>query len=256
MSFPLAVEASFRRIINTRQTRSAVGFLLSRNLSRLARVYGTDKQGVHQYTQHYQHHFEPVRRKKLNILEIGIGGYKNPKRGGESLRMWKAYFPNSRIFGIDIYDKTHHDENRIKTFQGSQTDTSFLKRVVEEIGRVDIIIDDGSHQNEHVIKSFKFLFPLLADKGIYVVEDTQTSYWSNVQEVDYGGSSDLNAPYTSMNYLKSLIDGLNHEEFTSDEYVPTYFDKHITAMHFYHNLVFIYKGLNDEGSNVIAKRHS
>lgn len=256
MSFPLAIEAPVRRIINKPHTRSLIGFLLRNNLSRLALVCGTDKQGPHQYAQHYQHHFEPVRRKKLNILEIGIGGYKNPKRGGESLRMWKAYFPKSRIFGIDIYDKSHHDENRIKTFQGSQTDTSFLRRVVEEIGRVDIVIDDGSHCNDHVIKTFKFLFPLLADKGIYVVEDTQTSYWSNVQGVNYGGSSDLTAPHTSMNYLKSLIDGLNHEEFTSDEYVPTYFDKHITAMHFYHNLVFIDKGLNDEGSNVIAKRHS
>ena len=73
--------------------------------------------------------------------------------------------------------------------------------------------------------------------------------------MDYGGSSDLTAPHTSMNYFKSLIDGLNHEEFTMDDYVPTYFDKHITAMHFYHNLVFIYKGRNNEGSNIIAKRH-
>jgi hypothetical protein len=256
VSFPQAVEAPFRRIINKPTSRSVMSFVLRKNLSQLALMYGTDKQGRHRYAQHYQHHFEPWRRKKLNILEIGIGGYINPNAGGRSLRMWKAYFPNSRIFGIDIYDKTPHDAKRIKTFQGSQTDTSFLKRVVEEIGRVDIIIDDGSHHNEHVITSFKFLFPLLTDKGIYVVEDTQTSYWSTVQDMEYGGSSDLTAPHTSMNYLKSLTDGLNHEEFTSDEYTPTYFDKHITAMHFYHNLVFVYKGFNNEGSNVIAPRHS
>jgi len=57
-----------------------------------------------------------------------------------------------------------------------------------------------------------------------------------------------------MNFFKSLIDGLNYEEFTLDEYVPTYFDRHIVAMHFYHNLVFIYKGLNNEGSSVLRKR--
>lgn len=257
MSFPLALEAPVRSIVNKPQTRSLISFFLRKNLTQLALLYRTDKAGEHQYTQHYQRHFQPWRRKKLNILEIGIGGYENPKGGGRSLRMWRAYFPKSRIFGIDIYDKSHHDEKRIKTFQGSQVDTDFLKRVVEEIGRVDIIIDDGSHFNDHVITSFNFLFPLLADNGIYVVEDTQTSYWgSKVQDMDYGGSSDLTAPHTSMNYFKSLIDGLNHEEFTSDEYVPTYFDKHITAMHFYHNLVFIYKGFNDEGSNIIAKRHS
>lgn len=257
MSFPLAIEAPFRNIIQKRQTRSLIGFFVRKNLTQLALVHGTDKQIGHHYAQHYQHHFEPLRRKKLNILEIGIGGYHKPKSGGRSLRMWKSYFPKSNIFGIDIYDKTPHDEKRIKTFQGSQTDTRFLQQVVEEMGSVDIIIDDGSHHNDHVITTFKFLFPLLADNGIYVVEDTQTSYWgAKVQDMDYGGSNDLTAPHTSMNYLKSLIDGLNHEEFLLDDYVPTYFDKHITAMHFYHNLVFIYKGRNNEGSNVIAPRHS
>lgn len=83
--------------------------------------------------------------------------------------MWKAYF--------DIYDKTYHDEKRIKTFRGSQTDAAFLKRVAEEIGTIDIIVDDGSHYNDHVITTFKILFPLLSPRGIYVVEDIQTSYW-------------------------------------------------------------------------------
>ena len=49
----------------------------------------------------------------------------------------------------------------------------------------DIIIDDGSHLNRHVVKSFQVLFPLLADDGIYVAEDTQTAYWPGE-----GGSSD------------------------------------------------------------------
>jgi hypothetical protein len=249
-------KASFRSVLNEQQRRSIKSFLYRNNLSKLALVYGSDKQDSHYYTQHYERHFEALRREELNILEIGIGGYEDPNAGGESLRMWKTYFPKSRIFGIDIYDKTFHDEKRIKTFQGSQTDADWLKRVVEEIGTVDIIIDDGSHYNEHVITSFKILFPLLTPQGIYVVEDTQTSYWSSVGGVEWDGSSDYTAPHTSMNFFKSLIDGLNYEEFTSDEYIPTYFDKHIIAMHFYHNLIFIYKGLNNEGSNMLGKRHS
>jgi hypothetical protein len=51
--------------------------------------------------------------------------------------------------------------------------------------------------------------------------------------------------------LKNLVDGLNHEEFIRPGYVPNYLDKHITAIHFYHNLVFIQKGSNQEGSTVI-----
>ena len=204
MILPQIVKALFRSTLFERQRRSVKSFLYRNDLSKLALLYGSDKQGSHYYTQHYQRHFEALRRKELNILEIGIGGYEDPKSGGASLRMWKAYFPESRIFGIDIYDKKYHDEERIRTFQGSQTDANFLKRVVEEIGPVDIIIDDGSHYNTHVIASFQTLFRLLAPKGIYVVEDTQTSYWSSVAGVQWGGSSDLTAAYTSINFFKVL----------------------------------------------------
>ena len=74
--------------------------------------------------------------------------------------------------------------------------------------------------------------------------------------IQFGGSTDLNAPHTTMNFLKQRVDGLNYEEFLSQDYVPTYFDRHIEAMHFYHNLVFLYKGLNNDGSNVFGKRGS
>jgi hypothetical protein len=224
------------------------------DLSKLAIRFMTDKEGDHHYTKHYEHHFQSLRNKRLNILEIGIGGYDNPREGGASLRMWKEYFPNASIFGIDIYDKSPHNEPRIKTFKGSQTDEVFLRKVAEQIGRIDIVIDDGSHINNHVITAFNVLFPLMSPDGIYVVEDLQTSYWEHVVGQDWGGSKSLTASHTSMNFFKSLSDGLNYEEFTLDDYVPSYFDKHIISMHFYHNLVFVYKGLNNEGSNLHGKR--
>ena len=68
-----------------------------------------------------------------------------------------------------------------------------------------------------------------------------------------GGSSDKgNASQTMMTFFKSLTDGLNHAEFIQPGYVPSDYDRHIVSMHFYHNLLFIYKGLNDEGSNRIS----
>ena len=111
-------------------------------------------------------------------------------------------------------------------------------------GAPDIIVDDGSHLNEHVIETFEVLFPLLKDGGIYVVEDTQTSYWP-----DYGGSSDdLKNANTLMNFFKTLVDGLNHAEFIKPGFDPHYYDKNIVSMHFYHNLIFVCKGRNDEPS--------
>lgn len=218
--------------------------VFSSNLPALASFTGTDKWGKHWYAQHYQTHFAPLRRRRLNVLEIGVGGYEDPQMGGSSLRMWKSFFPRSNIYGIDIEDKTALAEPRIRIFQGSQADPDFLRRVVNEMGSLDIVIDDGSHVCEHIIKSFEILFPLLAENGIYAVEDTQTSYWPK-----FGGTSDdFNDRRTTMGYFKALADGLNYEEFLKRDYQPSYTDKHIVSMHFYHNLIFIHKGVNEEGS--------
>lgn len=220
--------------------------LFGSNLKTLAILNKTDKWGSHWYAQHYERHFAPLRHKRLNILEIGVGGWKDPELGGGSLRMWRTYFPRSRIYGIDVCDKTPHDERRIKTFMGSQVDEQFLDELVRIIGRLDIVIDDGSHLNQHVLRTFELLFPRLSQDGIYVIEDTQTSYWCK-----YGGSSsELNRADTTMGFLKPLVDGLNYEEFETGAYVPSYYDRNIVAIHFYHCLVFIQKGRNKEGSSV------
>ena len=212
----------------------------SKDLIKLATFYKTDKWNSHWYVQHYQKHFENLRTKKLNILEIGIGGDADPNKGGASLRMWRTYFPKSKIYGIDIYEKKAHEEKRIKTFQGNQIDAKFLKQVVNKIGELDIIIDDGSHINEHVITSFKILFPMLNKNGVYIIEDVQTSYWKK-----FGGNKEnLNSNETIMGFFKNLCDGLNYMEFSDSDYHPNYFEKHIISIHFYHNLIFIYKGEN------------
>lgn len=215
------------------------------DLTKLARVYHTDKCRGHQHPPHFQ----KFKNKKIRLLEIGVGGYDNPKEGGNSLRMWKKYFPKGHIFGIDLYDKSFLEEKRIKIFQGSQADESFLEGVVKQTGPLDLIINDGSHINEHVIKNFLFLFPHLTNGGIYVIEDTQTSYWP-----EFGGNNqNLHHAPTLMNFFKSLTDGLNHQEFFNENFTPGYLHKKIISIHFYHNLIFIYKGNNTEPSNFKAK---
>jgi hypothetical protein len=213
------------------------------NLNQLALHFRTDKWGKHWYTQHYQRYFHHLRNKPLNILEIGVGGYEDSATGGESLRMWKTYFPKSRIVGIDILDKTHFREHRIDIRQCDQTDEKALRALVDEYGGFDIIIDDGSHLNEHVIQTFHILFPLLRPSGIYSIEDTQTSYWPG-----WGGG--IKSPKSQMAFFKDLADGLNHIEYPLENYSPTYFDKHIVEMAFFHNLIILRKGDNDEKSNV------
>lgn len=233
---------AFSKSLFIRLLRAFLSGIYSDNLNMLATINSCDKWNLHWYTQHYMKHFHSLRKKRLNILEIGVGGYADPNRGGESLKMWKYYFPNSMIYSIDIYEKNLPKDKRIKIFKGSQTDEAFLKDAFNRMGSLDIVIDDGSHQNEDIITTFKILFPLLNNGGIYAIEDIQFSYWP-----EYGGDrKNLNNPKTVMNFFKNLTDCLNHAEFTEPGDTPSYFDKNIIAVHFYHNLIIVSKGVNDE----------
>ena len=218
--------------------------LQAMSLTELAQEFGSDKWGVHRYTPHYERHFAPFRDRELVLLELGIGGYAREQQGGASLRMWKWFFPRAQVVGLDIEDKSFVDEARITSVQGSQTNGRLLRRICARFGEPTIVIDDGSHRPAHVIKSFQVLFPLLADGGLYVIEDIQTSYWPQ-----WKGSLDRDDPTTSMAMVKRLIDGLNFEEYLDAAYEPTYTDLNIRAVHCYHNLVVIEKGDNREGSN-------
>jgi hypothetical protein len=95
----------------------------------------------------------------------------------------------------------------------------------------------GSHINQDVIASFKFLFPRLNPGGIYVIEDTETSYVDS-----YGGDSeDLYNPKTTINFFKSLIDYMHSENINNNILPDSLCADNIKSMHFYDNIIFITK---------------
>ena len=217
-------------------------------LTLLSILHGTDKWGSHWYTPHYHAYLKRFRRHPINLLEIGVGGFEAADSGGHSLRVWRDYFSKARIFGVDIHAKSLDLGPRVSIERGSQDDPSFLTQMSERAGGFDVVIDDGSHVSAHVIHSFQTLFPLLRAGGVYIVEDLQTSYWP-----DWGGdSTNLTRTDTSMGFFKSLLDGLNHAEIIRPGVSPSYFDTHITGMHFHHNLVVIEKGQNTRPSNYLV----
>lgn len=235
-------EARKRREAEAAKSREVP--LADLSLPELARHFGTDKWGIHRYAQHYERHLGHLKHAEFSLFEIGIGGYRRANKGGASLRMWKAYFPEAKIIGLDIEDKSFVNEPRITSYQGSQTDEPLLRTIVGGAENLLVVIDDGSHRPEHVRATFQILFPLLETGGIYAIEDLQTSYWPK-----WGGSFDLKDPNTSVGMVKDLIDGINYEEWQRDGYLPSCTDKSIIAMHIYHNLVIIEKGDNNEGTN-------
>jgi hypothetical protein len=144
-------------------------------LAQLAMTARTDKgdadhtfQGV-SYLDIYERYFRPLRRKPLRILEIGV-------LGGASMRLWKRYFPKAQIYGLDLDPACRqHEEDRITIEIGSQADSGALARLSEH-GPFDIVIDDGSHVNRHILASFAKLWRHVTPGGIYVIEDLGASY--------------------------------------------------------------------------------
>lgn len=110
-------------------------------------------------------------RRPLRLLEIGV-------RHGGSLQLWRKYLGSEAvIWGIDIDPRCRAvDDDDLVIRIGSQADEVFLHGVVAEMGGVDVIVDDGSHVAEHQRTSFRALYPLLTNGGVYVVEDLHTSY--------------------------------------------------------------------------------
>lgn len=221
------------------------------SLAVLARLSGSDKIGAHDYIEAYSRFFSKYRNRKITLLEIGVGGYDSSE-GGNSLLLWKSYFPRGNIVGIDLYDKTHLSRGRLHVYQCSQTDMETLGELAKKYGGFDIIIDDGSHLNEHQIRTFIGLFPWMKENGIYVIEDTQTSYWPA-----FGGGAVGSPGYakSATHFFKSLVDGLNHAEFLPEDQVPdSPFSDQIDAIYFEHNLIIIAKGKNTARSNFDVPR--
>lgn len=167
-------------------------------LNEIGLELGTDKSSrVHDYLRKYEKYLPYDRNSEIKILEIGV-------LNGESLRTWKKYFPKSLVIGLDINpDCKKHEEDGIVVEIGSQVDTIFLNNIIEKYGEFDMIIDDGSHINSHVIFSFKKLFHTLKPQGIYIAEDICTSYWEG-----YGGK--LRTKGTSIEFFKDIIDQVNY----------------------------------------------
>lgn len=123
----------------------------------------------HNYTRQYEKLLTELRNKPIKYLEIGVYS------GGSLMAMRESFKNATCILGLDInpHCKTVENVNyNICVEIGDATNDQFIKKITEKYGTFDIILDDGSHRNGDVIKTFESLFPLLNDNGLYIIEDT------------------------------------------------------------------------------------
>jgi hypothetical protein len=109
---------------------------------------------------------------------------------------------------------------------------------------LDIVIDDGGHTMDQQIVSFENLYLKVREGGIYLVEDTHTSYWHEF----HGG---LKKADTFIEYSKNLIDSL-HKGHVPDkkEIVINEITKHINGILFYDSIVVFEKVLRPQPFNI------
>jgi len=187
------------------------------------------------YFDIYERYFSPYRGSAVNLLEVGISH-------GGSLQVWREYFgKDASIFAVDINAECKKfEDEKTKIFIGSQEDEVFLKQVTDALPPLDILIDDGGHTMNQQLVSFRNLFPAVKNAGIYLIEDTHTSYWR-----EYHGGYKRKTSF--IEFSKGLVDQMYAWHIDNDKIVPVnYHTENINSISFYDSVIVFEKKNRNE----------
>ncbi len=155
------------------------------------------------YLSEYDRLFADYREQPVRLLEIGV-------QNGGSLEIWSRYFIHAqRIVGCDINPdcaRLRYADERISVIVGDANTDRTEAEIAALCPAFDLIVDDGSHRSDDIVRSFVRYFRRLADGGLYVAEDLHCSYWARFR----GG---LHDPASSMAFFRRLTDVVNHEHW-------------------------------------------
>ncbi len=136
--------------------------------------FGTDKGTTHNYIDgFYEKEFLKYKDKSIKILEIGIAT-------GHSLLLWDRYFENhTGVYGVEncaegkVITEDLKKTDKIKLI----IDDGYCKRTADSLPNFDIIIDDGPHTLDSMIKCINLYLPKLNTGGVLIIEDVQSFDW-------------------------------------------------------------------------------
>ena len=193
--------------------------------------------GIHKWLDYfdiYDRFFSSYRGKKIKFLEIGV-------QNGGSAKMWRQYFgENVSIIGVDIDPACKNLEfEGFEVWIGDQANPEFWKSLLQEHPTFDIILDDGGHTMEQQLISFYSVFPCLSNGGVYLCEDTHSSYFPKC-----GGG--IGEKSTFLEHMKSLIDGMHAWYFSPLTHLPKeYWANNLYALSFFDSIVVAEKRLKN-----------
>jgi hypothetical protein len=171
---------------------------------RKSKGYATDKSD--DYLDLYEKECRRFRYDKNVILELGI-------LRAESLRLWRDYFPNSLIVGVDLNPPVI-TEDMIVMYKAAQDDTAALDLITKQAAPdgYQMVIDDCAHIAVTALHSFWFLWPHVKPGGLYVIEDWGTGYWGTWPDgaptapARFSGKEIISHQFGMVGMLKLLID--------------------------------------------------
>jgi hypothetical protein len=172
----------------------------------------------------YTRHLDRFRGRPVKVLEIGV------YRGG-GLSMWARYLgPEASLVGLDIDEAAVRAVGgKFPVLLGDQEDPEVLRKLNDEYGPFDVIIDDGGHTMRQQIVTIETLFPLLNDGGSFIVEDCHTSYWPQ-----FGG--ELHDPASFVEWTKPRVDDLHSRHHVGIDRTSVWATD-MDGMHWYDSVV-------------------
>jgi len=202
------------------------------------------------YFDVYERYITKYRNKPVTLVEIGV-------QGGGSIQMWRKFLGDSaKIIGIDIDPavKDHepfYDENT-KIIVADQGSPEFWDEFLKEHPEIDILIDDGGHEMRQQIVTFEKVFPHITKGGVFICEDTHTSYFAQ-----FGAA--LYSPSSFIEYSKKLVDVINYQHVENKIRISANslnLCKDLTAVNFYDSMVVFLKDGKKEFARVFANPKS
>ena len=157
-------------------------------LSQISKKYPTDKDFEHKYYERaYEGAFSPIRENVKKLCEVGVGNAYDwlglEIRPANSLKVWRDYFINADILGLDIVKYENiNDLERITIDWLDQSKKDLVEEYSKKLIDYDVIIDDGSHNVYDQTITFSSFFKSLKSGGIYVLEDLHSSIEVNIPE--------------------------------------------------------------------------
>lgn len=194
--------------------------------------YMTDKHHEHNFFNLiYNDLFKSLRNEVKKFVEVGI-------YDGESVRLWRDYFINAEIYGLDINPENADNKlgstnrDRLTLIKMDQSNVDEIESFSSSHNDIDVILDDGSHRMYDQQITLAKMFKSLKSGGIFIIEDLHTSLEVPLPEKAWCGWGDPDKTIT-LDMLKEFqVNGKIISDFMTEEEME-YLNNNIESIEVY-----------------------